>query len=434
MAGRTSRVFISYSHDSEEHARKVLKFADCLVDEGMDVNLDQYVANPEEGWIKWMDNAVRDADFVLLICTEKYRGRFEGRAAKGEGKGVKFESHLTVSHLYEDEMRNRKFIPICFDSKDKAFIPGVLAAYQNYVVEIRQPNLWDAPGFVDLYRWISRQPKAKKPKRRKKPRKIGGDNATNYTLVFLENSNETIFNQIENEIALLQKRLGQNTENKGIDFIIEPVSTLEDMQRWLRINKPSLVHFYGTPPLLANARSKTFHENNNHLFVEEEALETLFSAYLPFLKGVLIDGASSVEQVKAIANNGFHVISITCGREELSRMQFLTNFYKNFDLMENAGKAFLESAPANEGKVSENTDCHFTFSLMDGEGLLQYNLGQLEELQEQLEEEERKKAKHEKLLEERNTEKPQRAYFLTIIPIGELADWLNQEKTGSSTE
>lgn len=37
------RVFISYSHDSEEQADRVLALADALCDGGIDVILDRYV-------------------------------------------------------------------------------------------------------------------------------------------------------------------------------------------------------------------------------------------------------------------------------------------------------------------------------------------------------------------------------------------------------
>ena len=37
------RVFLSYSHDSDEHAARVLALADALCDRGIEVILDQYV-------------------------------------------------------------------------------------------------------------------------------------------------------------------------------------------------------------------------------------------------------------------------------------------------------------------------------------------------------------------------------------------------------
>lgn len=54
-------VFISYSHDSPEHVDRVLKLADRLVAEGLEVILDQYEPAPPEGWPRWMDKRIRDS-------------------------------------------------------------------------------------------------------------------------------------------------------------------------------------------------------------------------------------------------------------------------------------------------------------------------------------------------------------------------------------
>src|SRR4051794_35658059 len=70
---RPPRAFISYSHDSPEHERRVRAFAERLIAEGIDIVLDQYVVSPPEGWPRWMDRQIADADCVLLICTETYR-------------------------------------------------------------------------------------------------------------------------------------------------------------------------------------------------------------------------------------------------------------------------------------------------------------------------------------------------------------------------
>ena len=42
MAG-APRVFLSYSHDSDQHADRVLALADALCDRGIEVILDRYV-------------------------------------------------------------------------------------------------------------------------------------------------------------------------------------------------------------------------------------------------------------------------------------------------------------------------------------------------------------------------------------------------------
>jgi hypothetical protein len=74
----TPTVFISYSHDSAQHADRVLALSDRLVQDGIDVVLDQYESSPPEGWPLWMDKHIRSADFVLMVCTETYFRRVRG--------------------------------------------------------------------------------------------------------------------------------------------------------------------------------------------------------------------------------------------------------------------------------------------------------------------------------------------------------------------
>jgi hypothetical protein len=69
---RSPRVFISYSHDSEENAARVLRLANDLRSDGIEAIIDQYITSPSEGWPRWMDTHVRDDDFVVMVCTETY--------------------------------------------------------------------------------------------------------------------------------------------------------------------------------------------------------------------------------------------------------------------------------------------------------------------------------------------------------------------------
>src|SRR5271166_6285099 len=51
---RTSCYLLSYSHDSDDHAGRVVELADALCGGGIDVILGQYVdPAPEEGWPRW---------------------------------------------------------------------------------------------------------------------------------------------------------------------------------------------------------------------------------------------------------------------------------------------------------------------------------------------------------------------------------------------
>ena len=107
----TKRVFISYSHDTEEHEKRVRALADRLRADGIEAWIDQYVQDPEDGWIKWMRTQVKKADKVLLVFTKIYQKRFEGDEEEGKGLGATFEGVIVSQALYENGGRNAKFRP-----------------------------------------------------------------------------------------------------------------------------------------------------------------------------------------------------------------------------------------------------------------------------------------------------------------------------------
>ncbi len=69
----SDEVFISYSHDSADHIEQVLELSNRLRADGVDCVLDQYEVSPPEDWPRWMDKKIRDAKYVVLVCTEPYQ-------------------------------------------------------------------------------------------------------------------------------------------------------------------------------------------------------------------------------------------------------------------------------------------------------------------------------------------------------------------------
>lgn len=124
----SSKVFISYSHDSSEHKERVLRFAERLRKDGIDAQIDQYVGGrPPGGWPRWMLDKLDWADFVLLICTETYYRRFRGHEQSDMGKGVDWEGQLITLEIYNAKSRGTKFMPIIFTRRDKEFMPEPLS-------------------------------------------------------------------------------------------------------------------------------------------------------------------------------------------------------------------------------------------------------------------------------------------------------------------
>jgi len=109
MEENIPKVFISYSHDSKEFQDKILHFSNKLRKEGIDATIDQYVDSPREGWPKWMEKNIQEADYVLVICTENYKLKVSGGVS---GNGINWETSIVYQHLYNSGSKNEKFIPV----------------------------------------------------------------------------------------------------------------------------------------------------------------------------------------------------------------------------------------------------------------------------------------------------------------------------------
>jgi hypothetical protein len=131
----TISVFISYSHDSDEHRQQVLALSERLREDGIETLLDQYVNGaPPEGWPRWMMNQLDAADYVLVVCTETYYRRFRGNEVPGKGKGVDWEGALITSEIYAARSRTLKFLPLFFSSVIENYIPDPLRSGTHFAL------------------------------------------------------------------------------------------------------------------------------------------------------------------------------------------------------------------------------------------------------------------------------------------------------------
>src|SRR4051812_17447790 len=78
MAG-TPTVFISYSWDDDDHRSWVSHLAERLKAEGLNVRFDQWYNRPGDDIPAFMETAVRESDFVVVICTPRYKAAADNR-------------------------------------------------------------------------------------------------------------------------------------------------------------------------------------------------------------------------------------------------------------------------------------------------------------------------------------------------------------------
>ena len=146
---------ISYAHETDEHNQQVLDLSKRLISEGVDCTMDKYEVSPREGWPIWMQKTIDNSDFIIAVCTDTYKRRFEGNDPRGTGKGARWEGRLIQQILYEEGV-NVRVIPIVFDKADIVYIPSVLKSATHYDMSTKS-------GYRDLHRALTKQPRVEKP-------------------------------------------------------------------------------------------------------------------------------------------------------------------------------------------------------------------------------------------------------------------------------
>jgi hypothetical protein len=128
-------VFISYSHDSAEHQKRVADLSARLRGDGVRTVADFYIENPPEGWPTWMEKMIRDSKFTLIISSEEYLKKLK-EYDSSKGKGVKWEGAIITQEIYNAGSRNEKFIPVFWGEGNSQFVPEFLNRWTYYDLEV----------------------------------------------------------------------------------------------------------------------------------------------------------------------------------------------------------------------------------------------------------------------------------------------------------
>ena len=131
-ADRTPTAFISYSWDSPEHKNWAATLAENLRRDGIDALIDTTHLKLGQRSPEFMERSVRHSNRVLVVCTEKYKRRFDNR----EG-GAGYEGHLITGEIVS-EVGKGKFIPVLRSGDWKASLPSALAG--AYGVDLRDDS------------------------------------------------------------------------------------------------------------------------------------------------------------------------------------------------------------------------------------------------------------------------------------------------------
>src|SRR6516165_7119927 len=103
---KVPKAFIAYSRDDDAHLEWVIQLATRLRKQGVDVTLDHWHAAPGDQLPEFMERAVRENDFVITVCTPRFKQKADQR-----GGGVGYEGDVMAAEVFT-RGNQRKFIPV----------------------------------------------------------------------------------------------------------------------------------------------------------------------------------------------------------------------------------------------------------------------------------------------------------------------------------
>lgn len=143
------KVFISYSHDSEEHKEWVLQLATRLRSNGVDVLLDRWNLKLGSNLSAFMEHGLSASQRVICVCSEIYVKKANG----GKG-GAGYEKQIMSAEYLEDQNKDW-VIPLIKNNTTDKKTPAFLGGRQY--VSFEDPNLYESK-YEELLRDILDEP------------------------------------------------------------------------------------------------------------------------------------------------------------------------------------------------------------------------------------------------------------------------------------
>ena len=122
------KAFISYAWENDEHRGWVRDLATRLRKAGVEVQLDCWDVAPGDQLPAFMERAVRENDYALIICTPRYKEKSDSRTG-----GVGYEGDIMTAEVLAGRS-DRKFIPILRKGSWREAAPSWLAG--KYYIDL----------------------------------------------------------------------------------------------------------------------------------------------------------------------------------------------------------------------------------------------------------------------------------------------------------
>jgi hypothetical protein len=134
------RVFISYSHDSEEHLERVLKLSDYLREGGIDANINHYELSPSQGWMDWTKEQIESANVVLMVLTNRYKRIFLETGMSNKNSRLVYWTDTIITKKQYDQI-SKKVVVATYD--EDLELPSILANTPRYNISNSYEKIYE---------------------------------------------------------------------------------------------------------------------------------------------------------------------------------------------------------------------------------------------------------------------------------------------------
>lgn len=129
---------------------------ELLRNNGINAQMDLPATGQRQDWPVWMERQISRAKYVLVIASPAYKRRAEGTAARGEGRGARYEASLLREKYYADPVKWRpRLLPVLVPGMSVDDIPEFLQPYSASHYTVTELSL---SGIEELLRVLTRQP------------------------------------------------------------------------------------------------------------------------------------------------------------------------------------------------------------------------------------------------------------------------------------
>ena len=135
----TPSVFVSYSHDSEDHRAWVLQLATRLRDNGVDMILDRWNLRLGQDVAAFVETGLSESSRVLCICTETYVEKANLKIG-----GVGYEKRIMTPEIMVDPNTDW-VIPVIRDNTGPRLVPAFLGGclYVDFRDDLRYEEKYE---------------------------------------------------------------------------------------------------------------------------------------------------------------------------------------------------------------------------------------------------------------------------------------------------